>query len=564
MRRAVITVAAAVTLLVALGGLRREGAAPAAQAATTGTPRREERGDLIVLYLYGSYYDMGRQQAQLLGPVAQRMYAYHLDKYRRGLAAGGLGLRVQDFGMRLLTWVGPWYEQSGFFDEMNGIADGLGVPRADLLRAVVATAFGSTVFAATRSATQDGGAIIGRNVDWDDGDGTMRPVVMHFHPNNGDLAYIMGGWPLIGAPAIGMNEAGLALSFNFFVADEVVGVPPQMRDRRALQTAKTVDEGLRVFTAAYKRAMPTFMVMADANGDIAMIECTPSAYAIFRPPPDQNWFAQANHARTRAMIPFDRYRSPDSFERRAAMEAAVRPHLGAITPAVAAQILRDRSNSNYVNDNTVANLSVLNAAVLQPGTKTLWHSTTMQPQAPFGEMVPFSVAADVSAVPPLPAAPGLGGAAMQREAAVVAEARWAVRAYQAGDVAGAGAVWDGIAARQEPLLHPDRLAYARALVRLRQGKLDEADALLATVDAARAPFEVRATALALRAAIAAHRGRRDRATEYAAQARVYLDAHPEYTDGYTQALREAVGSGAVQPLTDKVLLDLPDLQRVPP
>jgi predicted choloylglycine hydrolase len=130
----------------------------------------------------------------------------------------------------------------------------------------------------------------------------MRPVVMHFHPNNGDLAYIIGGWPLIGAPAIGINAAGLALSFNFFVVDETIRLPPQMRDRRALQTATTVEEGLRVFTNVRRRAMPTFMVMADATGDIAMIECTPSVYAVFRPEGD--WFAQANHARTLTVIDF--------------------------------------------------------------------------------------------------------------------------------------------------------------------------------------------------------------------------------------------------------------------
>ncbi|MGD0949810.1 MAG: C45 family peptidase [Candidatus Binatia bacterium] len=295
-------------------------AQPLGDTAAAARPRRENRGDLIVLHLYGSYYEMGRQQAELLGPVARRMYEYHRAKYAQLLTGGGLRLKVFDLGMGLLTRVGPLYEESGFFDEINGIADGLGVPRSDLLRAVTATSFGSTVFAATRGATADGGAIIGRNVDWDDGDGTMRPLVMHFHPNNGDLAYIVAGWPLIGAPAIGINEAGLALSFNFFIVDETVGMPPQMRDRRALQTAKTVEQALRVFTNVRKRTMPTFMVMADATGDIAMIEYTPSAYAIFRP--DGDWFAQANHARTPQMIPFDRYRSEDSFQRRAAMEAA--------------------------------------------------------------------------------------------------------------------------------------------------------------------------------------------------------------------------------------------------
>jgi hypothetical protein len=118
------------------------------ETATAAQPRREDRGDLIVLHLYGSYYDMGRQQAELLGPVARRMYEYHRARYARSLAGSGLRMKLLDLGMTLMAWVGPLYEESGFFDEMNGIADGLGVPRADLLRAVIATSFGSTVFAA--------------------------------------------------------------------------------------------------------------------------------------------------------------------------------------------------------------------------------------------------------------------------------------------------------------------------------------------------------------------------------------------------------------------------------
>ena len=530
-------------------------------AAAVAAPRREDRGDLIVLHLHGSYYEMGKQQAELLGPLAQRMYRYHRDKYARLTKSGGLRLEILDIGLSFLPWLGPLYEESGFFEEMNGIADGLGVSRSDLLRATTAASFGSTVFAATRSATADGSAIIGRNVDWDDAEGIMRPVVMHFHPTNGDLAYIMGGWPLIGAPAIGINEAGFALSFNFFLVDETVGFPPHMRDRRALQTARTVEEGLRVFTNVRRRAMPTFMVMADAAGDIAMIECTPSEYKIFRP--DGDWFAQANHARTTKMMPFDRYQSEDSFRRRAAMEAAVRPHLGSITPAVAAQILRDRSNSPYVNDSTVANLSVLNSAVLHPASKTLWHSTTMQPLAPFGEMVPFSVGADVSGTPSLPADPRLGTPEMEHERAVVREARRAMHLWLDGDLTGAGAIWDAFAQRGEPLLHPDRLAYIRGMACLAEGQLDDADAVLATVDAARAPLAVRAASQILRGIVADRRARRDEAVAFYRQALNTLESHPEYTDNSTRSFRALIAAGLAAPQVKGPLPPMPDLQQVP-
>src|SRR5439155_25839314 len=95
--------------------------------------------------------------------------------------------------------------------------------------------------------------------------------------------------------------------------------------------------------------------MADAGGDIALLECTVHDCAVFRP--DGDWLGQANHARTQAMIPLDRYRSVDSFRRRAAIEAAVERRLGSITPPGAADTPRGRSNSAYVNPPVAANVA---------------------------------------------------------------------------------------------------------------------------------------------------------------------------------------------------------------
>lgn len=543
-------------LAVALLALGDGAAAPTAGE----TPRREDHGELIVLHVYGSYYDMGRQQVALLGPVARRMYDFHLDKYRRHMARGGLQLRAVDLGAAVLPIVGPWYEDSGFFDEMNGVADALAVPRADLLRAVMASSFGSTVFAATRSATADGSALIGRNVDWGDGNGIMRPVLVLAHPNNGDLPYILGGWPLIGLPAIGMNSSGFSLSFNFFITGEFMGIPPQMRERRALQTARTVEEGIRVFTEVRKRAMPTFMVMADAGGDIGMIECTPSACATFRP--DGDWFAQANHARTAAMIPLDRYRSPDSFARLAAMEAAVRPHVGRLTPVLASQILRDRSNTPFVNDPSVGNVYVLNAAVLQPATKTLWHAVTMEPEAPFGAYLPFSVG-DAPPAPALPADPRLDSPRFAQEQAVLARARQAVREYEAGDSKAAAALWDELATDQSRTLQPDRLAFARAVVQWRLGNAAATDQLFASIDPQRAPFDIRVAALLARAIIADERGQRETALAAYRDTLATLDAAPQFTDFGTEAVRQHARDGLAGPLSRMAVEPIPHLQYLP-
>ncbi|RIK92410.1 MAG: hypothetical protein DCC71_24495, partial [Proteobacteria bacterium] len=384
------------------------GALALPHAARAFEPSRRDVGDLVTLEVGGSYEEMGRQQARLLGDDLRRVYALQRADHARAVERGGLGARLLDaVGIPAWAALGGWFEDSHFHEELAGMADGLGVARSDLMRALLSLGGGSTVFAATRSATADGAALIGRNVDWNDGLGARRPLVVRVAPSNGDLAHLFVGWPLSGLPTVGMNEAGFALSFNYFETDPQVGMRlPQWPHRRALQVARTVDDGIALFVGARERGISTFMVMADAAGDLAMVECSPSRCAVFRPEGD--WFGQSNHARTPEMIPFDVGRSPDSFARRAGVERATEPHLGRLTPALAAEILRDRSHSPWPNASNVGNPFVLNAAVLHPASRTLWHSTAQQPHAPFGAYAAFTLAPGAAPPPALPASPWLG------------------------------------------------------------------------------------------------------------------------------------------------------------
>ncbi len=511
---------------------------------------REDHGDLIVLHLYGSYAEMGRQQADLLGPVLRRVYDIQYQDFQRGLAQAGYFARLQNWLLfPLWAWIGPFYEDSGFHDEIDGVAAGLGVPPADVLRALFSLAGGSTVFVATRGATADGKPLIGRNVDWSDGEGARRPIVMDMHPSNGDLAHLFVGWPLVGLPAVGLNAAGFALSLNFFVADSQVGLLlPQWPHRQALQRAHDVAEGIEIFERARLRGIAGFVVMADASGDIAMVECLPAACSVFRP--DADWFAQANHARTPEMIPHDRYRSSDSFERQAGMERAVAPHLGRLTPELAAVSLRDRSLARFSNDSSVGNLLVLNAAIVQPAAGILWHATTLQPQAPFGAYLPLRVGGVAAGTPMIPADPWLGSQAAADERAAVASARRAIGLSDAGELAVASAIWERLVRARGPL-DPGRIAWERALVRWRAGDLADAYAALAPLEAGDAAFDARAHGLVARGILADALGRRGEALRLYALAQAHLDTHPEYT--FFDDLRARIAAGRAGPLSADTL-----------
>lgn len=544
--------------------MERDSSMSWAASGRSKAPGREDHNDLIAIYLRGSYREMGEQQIRLLADLARPIFDLRRHDWDRLISGSGALATLGDSVLgHFWSWLGPRYEESDYFEEIHGLASGLGVRRVEALRGVFGwLGAGSTVFLATRSATADGRAIMGKNSDWPDGGALQRPLVTHYYPTNGDLAHTMAGWPLLCLPGVGINEAGFAISLNFFISDQIVGIgAAQWPLRRALQRATTVTEGIEIFRLVKLRGLSGFVTMADAEGDIAMVECTPASMAVFRP--EEDWFVQTNHARTDEMRGHDRGRSPDTFERFQAAERAVSGRAGRITPAVAADILRDRSNSPYINASCVGNIGVLNSAVVHPATKTLWHSTTMQPLAPFGEMMAFSPAGDTVAMPPLAGDPRLGTAPMEHEARIVAEARLALRLFRAGNIEEAGRAWERLELAADGLLEPERFTWARALVQLRRGKLDEADALLIRLDQEGIPFDLRAHALVARGILADCEGRRNDAIARYQQARDYIRQHPYNHQFLVGPMERRIASGTKAPQRAPDFAWLPDLQRIP-
>jgi tetratricopeptide (TPR) repeat protein len=491
-------------------------------------PRREDIGDLIVLHLYGSYEEMGRQEAQLLGEDLERVYEFQIENYKELVAGAGLrGRFLNNVIIPLYSAFSPIHDESGFYAEVGGMASVLGVPRRNTTRAILSLAAGSTVFAATRSATADGQALIGRNVDWDDGFGRRRPVVIIYHPEGEDLDHISCGWPLVGVPTVGLNEAGLAISFNYFMTDPQISLFfPSWPHRRALQKARTVEEAISIITEPRRRGISAFLVLADAAGDIAMVECTPTKSAVFRP--DGDWFGQANHARTPEMIQYDLYRSPDSFQRQAQMEEAVRQHVGALTPGIAAEILRYRGDVAFANASTVGNLAVLNPAVVHPASRTLWHSTAMQPHAPFGEFVPFTFNKD-SGPPTFPASELLTSGRLEQERREIQDVRGILELHHARKFEDARQAWDKLLAGEITTLDTRRLVLASAVARDALGDNEGAFAVLEPATVEDAPFDTRAVALVSRGILADRLERRQEAIQHYELALAHLGTRPEFT-----------------------------------
>jgi tetratricopeptide (TPR) repeat protein len=314
-----------------------------------------------------------------------------------------------------------------------------------------------------------------------------------------------------------------------------------------LQKAKTVNEAIEIIRGSARRGLSAFLVLADATGDIAMVEWTPNDMAVYRPEGD--WFGQANHARAEKMIKYDQYRHPDSFQRRAAMEEAVRRHLGELTPELAIQILRDRTGAAFANEPSVANPNVLNPVVVHPASRTLWHSITMQPHAPFGAFVPFTFSD--SNPPTFPASEALLNGSLDWERAEIQVARHALELHHSRKYEEARKAWNELLDSKPKTLNTRRLALGYALTLNALKDYKGAYAALEPAAEAEAPFDVRAVALVSRGILAGRLGRRKEASSQFDEALRHLISHPEFTA--FNSLKETAKQGFAGSQTEAAL-----------
>jgi tetratricopeptide (TPR) repeat protein len=113
------------------------------------------------------------------------------------------------------------------------------------------------------------------------------------------------------------------------------------------------------------------------------------------------------------------------------------------------------------------------------------------------------------------------------------------------------------------VVQPHRLDWARARARWTLGQLDEAAAILASLDEEDVPFDVRANALTARALVLDRQGKRQEAVAACRRAMAYLDENPQYNDGLTSPLRKRAGDVLKAPQRGKPMPTFPTLLSIP-
>lgn len=258
-----VTLGLILGLLLGLGGCPSESSGPKGEV--------ELRGNIRVVWLRGTPYEMGLQHALLLHDELidgkkfiedDIMFSTMLEYSKTvGLDATALA-----------------YSYPDLVDECQGLADGMDgewsldecliLNYGDVIVDVLHLAgIGCSQFVATDAATGDGALIHGRNLDWWEVELIENyPVIFVREPTDA-IPWVSVGFPGNLSPYTGMNLAGIAVGSNEETRPHDEELARQGRShvqmvREILRSASTLEEA-EAFLRAQEHASAEILVVSD-------------------------------------------------------------------------------------------------------------------------------------------------------------------------------------------------------------------------------------------------------------------------------------------------------------
>jgi isopenicillin-N N-acyltransferase-like protein len=241
------------------------------------------RPSLPIVYVTGSHYEMGWQ----IGIDRREVIGQMLGIYRRYFEEEGERVGITDWDEAILhaRKYLPFAEESvpQYVEELQGIADGVGVDFNDLLvlncvEAITEDALHTncTSLAAAPEVTADGSLLVGHNEDWlpDDLDSVY---LVHAKPTNEPayLAITYGGL----LPNIGFNQHGIAQCCDsVYPNDARIGVP-RIFVSRAVLAARTLADGIRA-ALNRRRAAGYNHLIVHVSGEMYNVEVSAADFDV--------------------------------------------------------------------------------------------------------------------------------------------------------------------------------------------------------------------------------------------------------------------------------------------
>ncbi len=255
--------------------------------------RVDEPFPVRIVELRGSGEEMGSMHAQQLGTPIHSLFGTYFAQYFSSNFERNLALAVASaYG----SHVSPEH-----LAEIRALARGTGLQEREVLLGQCFLDLSAMTACSTitlpASASPDGVARFGRNLDFPSFDiADRQSVVLIFYPQ-GRYAFASIAWPGMIGVLSGMNEHGLTVA-NMEV-DRGRRLPSAMPYtllyRTVLERCRTVDEAIELLKNTPRQTANNLMIM-DESGDRVVAEITPDGVTVRRAPADAALIS-TNHQR---------------------------------------------------------------------------------------------------------------------------------------------------------------------------------------------------------------------------------------------------------------------------
>jgi hypothetical protein len=228
----------------------------------------EDVGGHKVLHVAGSHYEMGFQHGALLKQDVHEMVRYLLDVKSKDITFEWNGIKflnprkvIAGIQATQKKFIPKWY-----FEELQGLADGSGVPLEDVIACnFIPELFHCSGFALSGGATKNGELYHGRVLDYGcDWKLQEHPVLMVARPD-GKIPFLNVTYSGFVGSVTGMNAEKVSLGeMGGRGLGKWQGVPMAVLMRWALQEANTLDEAVGIFRDN-PRTCEYYYVIADGK-----------------------------------------------------------------------------------------------------------------------------------------------------------------------------------------------------------------------------------------------------------------------------------------------------------
>jgi len=375
-------------------------------------PRREERGPISIIWLSGTPYEMGVQQAELVGEGVEAMgreTLNTLDFFGRAFGLARLAIR-RSF--------------SPFVEECRGLSDGTSMTMdacmmlafGDVYQEVFGTLLpqvlfhdGCSSFIVSGEATADGQLYHAHTLD------SFAPLNHLIQNPTLVIRQPTGGIPNVSVTAPGavvptqaMNAAGISISVNSAHPDEFEDLSLQGTSNvqmmgEVMSQATSLEEAITIFNAQ-ERMRANIIAIADGKEQQGGVLELLGFESTLRPVDEQGTVYASNHFVAEGFAGRDTP-SDSSYSRFNRYQQLLAPDspdsvYGTLEPEGAIGILRDRVNPEtgevsppglFDDDISIGGNGPLRQVVFEPASGLFWVASGVEPPVPEAPFLCFSL-----------------------------------------------------------------------------------------------------------------------------------------------------------------------------